>query len=108
MNICVHTFPGWRGETEPHVFFVGSRRLLVAGIVDRWTQHPLRYFEVVCEDGRRFLLCHDTDRRTWELAGVYASTSPRRPAVVRAAPQLRAVQWLMSRSPFFRKQKPIV
>ena len=80
MNICVHTTPGRRGATDPQVFFVGGHRLIVASIVDRWTQHPHRFFEIVCHDGRRFLLQHDTERRTWELAGVYAA----RPATLSA------------------------
>lgn len=74
MNICVHTSPGRRGEEEPHVFFVGGRRLLIEAILDRWTSDRHRYFEVRCDDGRRFLLRFDGERRGWELAGVYAAT----------------------------------
>ena len=73
MNICVLTSPGRRGEAKPRVFFVGTRRLIVAAILDSWTEHPHRYFEVNCDDGRRFLLRHDTARQCWELAGVYAA-----------------------------------
>ena len=72
MNICVHTSSSWRGESEPHVFFLGGRRLIVAGIRSRWIEHPLQYYEVTCDDGRRFLLCYDSTRDAWELAGVYA------------------------------------
>lgn len=73
MNICVHTSPGRRGEAKPRVFFVGARRLIVAGIVDSWVDHPHHYYEVVCDDGRRFLLRHDAVRNSWELAGVFAA-----------------------------------
>ena len=76
MNICVHTSPGRRGEHEPHVFFVGCNRLIVAAVLDRWDAHPHRYFEVRCDDGRRFLLRFDGDRKSWELAGVYAASLP--------------------------------
>jgi hypothetical protein len=72
MNICVHTSLGRRGEAEPHVFFVGGHRLIVAGIRERWVDHPHRYYEVTCDDGRGFLLRFDTSAATWELAGVYA------------------------------------
>jgi len=72
MNICVHTSPGRRGEVEPRVFFVGGHRLIVAEIRSRWSEHPHRYYEVTCDDGRGFLLCHDTGTSTWALAGVYA------------------------------------
>ena len=73
MNICVRTSPGRRGEGKPHVFFVGGRRLVVAAICDSWQEHPYRYYEVACDDGRGFLLRYDTERLTWELAGVYAA-----------------------------------
>ena len=72
MNICVLTTPGRRGEAKPRAFFVGARRLIVAAILDSWLDHPHRYYEVTCHDGRRFLLCHDCDRNAWALAGVYA------------------------------------
>ena len=94
MNICVHTSPGRRGEQEPRVFFVGCNRLIVAGVLDRWDAHPHRYFEVRCDDGRRFLLRFDTERNGWELAGVYAaslrmpkSPLPRAAAAPAAAPK---------------------
>ena len=91
MNICVHTSPGRRGEAEPHVFFVGGRRLIVATVLDRWTAHTRRYFEVRCEDGRRFLLCLDTTRKSWELAGVYAASfrpASLRPPMLQPSPAL--------------------
>ena len=72
MNICVHTAPARRGEDEPHVFYVGGHRLIVAGVRERWVEHPHRYYEVTSDDGRRFLLRYDTGQCTWELAGVYA------------------------------------
>lgn len=73
MNICVHTSPGRRGEAKPRVFFVGPRRLIVAAILDSWVAHPHHFYEVACDDGRRFLLRHDSTRGNWELAGVYAA-----------------------------------
>lgn len=73
MNICVHTAPGWRGESEPRVFFVGGHRLIVASILERWVEHPYHFYEVTCDDGRRFLLCYDSRRQSWELAGVFAA-----------------------------------
>lgn len=84
MNICVHTSPGLRGEHEPRVFFVGGHRLIVAGIRQRWVEHPHSYYEVTSDDGRRFLLRHDTALCTWELAGVYAAS--KHAARRRAAP----------------------
>lgn len=73
MNICVHTSTRREGEAEPHVFFIGGCRKIVANVLERWDDATHRYFEVSCEDGRRFLLRHDPRRKTWELAGVYAA-----------------------------------
>jgi len=73
MNICVHTSASRRGEAEPHVFFVGGHRLIVAAIRERWVEHPHHYYNVTCHDGRGFLLCYDTERQSWALACVYAA-----------------------------------
>jgi hypothetical protein len=70
MKICVLTSGGRRGE--PHVFYVGGRRLLVSGLVGNWSDPTHRHYEVRVADGRRFLLRQDIAARSWELAGVYA------------------------------------
>jgi hypothetical protein len=88
MNICVHTSSSFWGEAEPHVFFVGSRRLIVCGIIQRWADHPHRYYEVACEDGRSFLLRYDTVQECWELAGVFARRVRAKPAAAKAAEPL--------------------
>ena len=92
MNICVHTCPGRRGEAEPHVFFIGGHRLIVAAILECWVEHPHRLYEVSCEDGRRFLLRFDTVREMWQLAGVYAATARAPKVQVAPAPATPAVQ----------------
>lgn len=90
MNICVHTSLSWRGEAKPHVFFVGGHRLIVAGVLQRWVEHPHCYYEVTCDDGRRFLLCYDSARDAWELAAVYAQRQPKAVRVAaRTTPQPR-------------------
>jgi hypothetical protein len=80
MKICVYGCPGRGGESEPHVFYLGARRLPVIAILDRWRDTGHRYFEVKAEDGRCFLLRHSPSSDHWELAGVYRS--PRRRIVV--------------------------
>ena len=92
MNICVHTCPGRRGEAKPRVFFIGGHRLIVAAILDSWVAHPHCYYEVTCEDGRRFLLRFDTAREMWELAGVYAAAVRVPKVQVPAAAATPAVQ----------------
>ena len=80
MKICVYGCPGKQGEEEPHVFYLGARRLPVVAILDRWQETGHRYFEVTCDDGRCFLLRHHPTSGHWELYAVYrtARASPRR------------------------------
>ena len=80
MKICVYGCPGKQGEEEPHVFYLGARRLPVVAILDRWQETGHRYFEVTCDDGRCFLLRHQPTSGHWELYAVYrtARASPRR------------------------------
>ena len=80
MKICVYGCPGRGGEPEPHVFYLGARRLPVVAILDRWHDASHHYFEVSADDGRCFLLRHCPASDQWELAGVY-----RNPQVVAAA-----------------------
>jgi hypothetical protein len=76
MKICVHTSGG--PFEQPHVFYVGGHRLLVAGLLDRWNDMTHRHYEVRVQDGRRFLLRQDIAARSWELAAVYAPRLSRR------------------------------
>ena len=80
MKICVYGCPGRGGQSEPHVFYLGGRRLPVIAILNRWQDTGHRYFEVKAEDGRCFLLRHSASSDHWELAGVYRT--PRRRATV--------------------------
>jgi hypothetical protein len=81
MKICVYGCPDRRGESEPHVFYLGARRLPVIAILDRWQDSGHRYFEVKAEDGRCFLLRHAPANDQWELAGVFRAGSARPPRV---------------------------
>jgi hypothetical protein len=81
MKISVYGCPDHRGEQEPHVFYLGERRLPVVAILDRWLDTGRRYFEVSVDDGRRFVLRHEPSSGHWELAAVYrAGRSPLRVA----------------------------
>src|ERR1044071_920787 len=80
-KICVYGCPGRGGEAEPHVFYLGARRLPVVAILDRWHDAAHRYFEVKAEDGRCFLLRHTPAPDHWELAGVSRTHRSLRPRV---------------------------
>lgn len=79
MKICVQTQAGHRGEETPCIFHLGGCRLHVLVILRRWTDAMHRYFEVMVDDGRRFVLRLDPATRAWELAAVFAA-QPRKPA----------------------------
>ena len=71
MKICVLC----RARQDPYVFYLAQRRHHVVAILDRWTEPPLRYFDVRAEDGRRFVLCHDPATQAWQLAGALPKKS---------------------------------
>jgi hypothetical protein len=81
MKICVYGCPGKGGEAEPHVFYLGARRLPVLAILDRWGDNTHRYFEVKAGDGRCFLLRYTPQSDCWELAAVYRTPKSKRPRV---------------------------
>ena len=89
MKICVYGCPGRGGEAEPHVFYLGTRRLPILAIVDRWKDATHRYFEVKASDGRCFLLRHTPQTDHWELAASTAAPAPGDLGSPRCAPDCR-------------------
>jgi hypothetical protein len=70
MKIRVECYAGYRNEEEPRAFTLGQRRFEVVQVLDRWLDPAHRYFKVQAEDGRKFILRHDTASGDWELAGL--------------------------------------
>ena len=70
MNIRVECYAGHRGEQEPRAFTLGERRFEVLEILDRWIAPGSRHFKVKVDDGRTFVLKHDTGSGNWELAAM--------------------------------------
>jgi hypothetical protein len=70
MKIQVECYAGYRDEEEPRAFRLGERRFEVVDVLDRWLDPRHRYFKVKVEDGRQFILRHDTASGEWELAGL--------------------------------------
>jgi hypothetical protein len=77
MKICVLCRARRLGP-DPYVFYLAQRRHYVVAILDRWTEPPLRYFDVRAEDGRRFVLCHDPATQAWQLVGALPKKSSAR------------------------------
>jgi hypothetical protein len=70
LKIRVECQAGYRAEEEPRAFSLGERRFAVEEIVDRWLDPSHRYFKVKVDDGRQFVLRHDTATDSWELAAL--------------------------------------
>jgi len=73
MRICVHCNRGPRGEETPCAFYLGGRRLPVLALLERWSDSTHLYYEVMVDDGRRFVLRLQPTLRSWELAAVFAA-----------------------------------
>ena len=76
MKISVECYAGHRGEEEPRAFTLGETRFAVVEILDRWLDPEHRYFKVAADDGRRFILRHDSASGEWELAALVGSERP--------------------------------
>ena len=70
MKIRVECHAGYRGEEEPRAFLLGDRRFEVVQLLDRWLDPLHRHFKVQADDGRQYILRHDTTSGDWELAGL--------------------------------------
>lgn len=70
MAIRVECYGGYRSEQEPLAFWLGSRRVGVLQVVDRWYSPRQRWFKVTCDDGQTYVLRHDEEPGTWELAAL--------------------------------------
>src|ERR1041385_213484 len=76
MKICVYGCPGRGGEAEPHVFYLGTRRLPVLAISGHRHHPPHRYSELKAADGRSSLRRPAPASDQWELGGVYRTHKP--------------------------------
>ncbi len=67
MEIHVETRPGPWGDPEPNVFYIGSRRIGVVDVIDRWLATEHGYFKITADDGDVYILRHDSRTQLWEL-----------------------------------------
>lgn len=68
-ELRVECYAGYRGEETPRRFRLGSRRIEITAVVDRWLAPDHRYFKVEDADGNRYLLRQDMTTLAWTLAG---------------------------------------
>ena len=67
MDVRVECYAGYRGEETPRRFFLGTQRIEVSDIVDRWLAPDQRCFKLRGDDGGEYILRHDTEGGGWTL-----------------------------------------
>jgi hypothetical protein len=65
--VRVECYAGHRADSEPLAFHLGTRRVAVAEILDRWLDPAHRYFKLRGDDGGIYVLRHDTADQRWEM-----------------------------------------
>lgn len=67
MHLHVESRPGIHGDPEPWAFMLGSRRIEVVNILDRWIARDHSYFKVDGSDNSLYILRYTPDPPQWEL-----------------------------------------
>ena len=56
-----------RGEPTPRRFYLGTRRIEVAEVLDRWLGSDRSYYKLRAVDGDVYILLHERGMDRWEL-----------------------------------------
>lgn len=67
MQIKVECYAGYRGEETPRRLQIGSCRMDIVEILDRWLAPQHRYFKFKTADGALWIVRHDSQTEQWEL-----------------------------------------
>jgi len=67
IQIIVECYSGYRGEETPRTIWVGSRRIEVRELIDRWLAPDHRYFKFKGDDQGIYIIRHDGAAHLWEL-----------------------------------------
>jgi hypothetical protein len=65
--VAAECYAGYRAEETPRRFWLGSRQIEIADVVDRWQTPHHRYFEVRDTDGELYVVRHDVASDRWDL-----------------------------------------
>ena len=68
MQIKVECYAGYRGEETPRRIWMGTRKIEIRDILDRWLAPDHRYFKIFGDDAAIYIIRHDTESWKWELA----------------------------------------
>lgn len=66
-TLRVDCYAGYKGEQEPRSFSLGTHRVRVASIKDRWLSPDHRYFKIADEKDCLYIIRHDMTTLIWEL-----------------------------------------
>lgn len=80
MDVQVETRTNAMGDAEPRRFRVGSRRLGVIEVMDRWLEQDRGYFKVGASDGAVYILRFDASDGGWDVALYDSGRRPDTPA----------------------------
>lgn len=66
-QVRVICYSGYRGEETPRRFYIGSRLIEIAEILDRWLATEHRYFKLRSAEEDLYILRHDSLTDIWEM-----------------------------------------
>ncbi len=67
MKISVECYSGYRGEETPRVVWIGSSKIEVIDILDRWLSPDHRYFKIRVNDQSVYIIRNDSITLEWDL-----------------------------------------
>ncbi len=67
MQIKVDCYCGHRGEETPKYISMGTSKIEVRKILDRWLAPDHRYFKLLGDDNAIYIIRHDQEKWQWEL-----------------------------------------
>lgn len=76
-EIRVACYAGYRGEETPRRLTMGTHRIDVVAIRDRWLAPDHRYFKLIGDDGGLYIIRHDPHQDIWQLTYFQANASTR-------------------------------
>jgi hypothetical protein len=66
-TLRVECYAGYRAEESPRLFFIGTRKIAVIEIIDRWLDPGHSHFKVKGDDGGIYILRYDQDTDSWKM-----------------------------------------
>jgi len=67
MKISVECYAGYREEETPRAVWIGSRKIEVIDILDRWLSPDHRYFKIRGNDQSIYIIRNDSMTLEWDL-----------------------------------------